>query len=97
MTANSAPRQVGSANFKWWLSINRFWLHTLVGGVIVGFLWLNPFGAGIALAAIYAYLFEKYEFSEDRYVKDEAWRDISGAMAGLIIFSLIGKVISVYA
>lgn len=65
--------------YKWWQAWDRFYLHLPVGWVIVGLTALHW-----ALGLIYALLFLAYEFSEDHYVKDEAWRDIAGSMAGMM-------------
>ncbi len=65
--------------YKWWASLDRFWLHVPVGLATVFLAWLNW-----TIAAAYVALFLAYELNEDHHVRDEAWRDLAGAMAGIL-------------
>lgn len=69
-------------------SWDRFWLHVPVGLVLVGMTWLHP-----VLGGIYAYLFAAYEKNEDRWLKDQMWRDLAGAMAGMILGSAVWAIL----
>lgn len=74
----------------------RLLLHVPVG-IAIGLL-------GI-LQPIYALcltlLFIVYELNEDRHIKDQAWKDVIGAMVGLCLFlvlllPLIFRVVKVF-
>ena len=66
----------------------RFWLHFLLGLVIAPL-----YHAHWVLVAGAVYWFVKYEFNEDRWVKDQAWKDMGGALAGLIVGGYVSYIL----
>ena len=69
-------------------SVDRFWLHVPVGLVLVFLAWLSW-----VLCIVYAALFLAYELNEDVWTKDNAWKDLAGPMAGVILGSVIWTLI----
>jgi len=66
--------------YAWWSAIDRFWLHIPVGLVIIGLTWLH-WAAGLGYVALFVF----YESNEDQHVKDQAWKDVAGAMFGMML------------
>jgi len=71
-------------------SVDRFWLHVPVGLVLVFLAWLSW-----VLCLAYVALFLVYEVNEDVWVKDQAWKDIAGSMAGVIAGSIIWAIVRI--
>ena len=64
----------------------RFLLHIPIGFYMGVF----PFSRGLRE------LFIRYEESEDKWVKDEAWKDYAGTMAGYVMGRTLLVIIVVY-
>lgn len=58
--------------------VKRFWLHVPMGLLIVLAAWLG-WQYGLILAGYFLF----YEHDEAGYVRDQAWIDVKGAMAGI--------------
>ena len=43
-----------------------------------------------------AAMFLAYEVNEDRYIRDEAWKDIAGSMFGLMLGGVVWTVIKLW-
>ena len=46
-----------------------------------------------SLVIAFAWLFLKYERNEDAHTQDQAWKDIAGAMVGMVIGAAVVAVI----
>jgi len=62
-------------------SWRRFWLHFPIG-LAIGISNL-PIALGIIV------LFALYELSEDRYLRDKAYIDVQGALAGVLVAAVL--------
>ena len=64
----------------------RVLLHIPIGIIMS----IPVFGWGLV------YLFVRYEENEDKHVKDEAWKDYFGALAGFIIGLAVMAGLAIY-
>ncbi len=72
------------SKYKFWLALDRFWIHIPVGLMAVILYGLSPIaGAG------FTFIFWRYEKNEDRYLRDMAWKDYQGFLGGMAIGGLI--------
>lgn len=69
-------------------SVDRFWLHVPVGLVLVFLAWLSW-----VLCIAYVAMFLVYEIDESKYLRDQAWKDLAGPMAGVILGSIIWTIV----
>lgn len=82
LAGNSIQRSIAMSN------LGRLWLHIPVGLVAVVLYWLSPIaGAG------FTFIFWRYEKNEDRYIKDQAWKDYAGFLWGMALGGLAWAII----
>ena len=68
--------------FELWSRINRILIHIPIGFICAFIGESHPI-----VAVIFAYAFiYGYEFDEDKYIKDQAWKDIAGFIWGMGIY-----------
>lgn len=69
--------------------IGRIWLHIPVGLMAAMLFWLSPFAG-----ASFTFIFWRYEKNEDRYLRDQAWKDYAGFLYGMALGGIIWAIVS---